>query len=86
MATQTLTATEVATELGTNPRTFRRFLRAEVRSAGGEVGKDTPGKGKRYSFTAKEVSGLRERFQAWDEARSAKPEPEAEEASETEEG
>jgi hypothetical protein len=76
----TLTAKEVAEKLETDARTFRKFVRSEVKAAGGEVGVDTPGKGKRYSFESKEISGLKKRFHAWDEARRTTPEN-ADEAS-----
>lgn len=78
----TLTAKEVAEKLETDARTFRKFVRSEVKAAGGEVGVDTPGKGKRYSFESKEISGLKKRFSAWDEARRAAPEVEVEETEE----
>ena len=82
-----LTATQVAERLDTDGRTFRKFLSAEVKANGGEVGVDTPGKGKRYSFESKEINGLRKRFQAWDEARRAPAESaeEVEEISEEDE-
>jgi hypothetical protein len=80
----TLSAKEVAEKLETDARTFRKFIRSEVKAAGGEVGVDTPGKGKRYVFEAKEINGLRKRFSAWDEARKASAESteEVEEISE----
>lgn len=64
MAT-TLSAKEVAEELGTTAKRFRSFLRSEVKAAGGIVGEDTPGKGGRYSFEQKEVRSLKKRFDAW---------------------
>lgn len=72
--TKTLTVKEVADQLDTDPRTLRKFLRKEVRDAGGKVGEDTPGKGGRYALEAKQVTQLRKRFAAWEvkesEARS----------------
>jgi predicted transcriptional regulator len=64
MATELLTVKEVAEEIGTTGRLLRRFLRAEVVEAGGKVGEDTPGKGKRYSFTREEANDLIERYEA----------------------
>ena len=76
MATKTLTVKEVAETLGTDGRTLRKFLRSEVKESGGTVGVDTPGKGKRYSIPAGQVKGLTKRFNAWNEAKAAKPEVE----------
>lgn len=82
----TLTAKEVAERLETDARTFRKFVRSEVKANGGEVGVDTPGKGKRYSFESKEISGLKKRFAAWDEARrTATQEAEVEETDDASE-
>lgn len=83
MTTKTLTVKEVAEKLGTDGRTLRKFLRHEAVEAGGQVGTDTPGKGKRYAIPANEVSKMHKRFESWAEAK-AKPEPEAESDSEEE--
>jgi hypothetical protein len=79
--TQTLTAAQVAEELGTDGRTFRRFYRGFVRANGGTVGEDTPGKGKRYAFEAKDVKQLKGLFEEWDAART-KAADDAEEVAE----
>jgi predicted transcriptional regulator len=73
-----LTTKEVAEKLDTTPRTLRKFLRAEAVEAGGTIGEDTPGKGKRYSFETKEVTKLQKRFAAWQAAKT----PKSEEATE----
>lgn len=78
MATKTLSVKEVAETLGTDGRTLRKFLRSEVTEAGGTVGTDTPGKGKRYAIPAGQVKGLTKRFNAWNEAKTTKSETEAE--------
>lgn len=93
MAT-TLSAKEVAEALGTTPKRFRRFLRSEVKEAGGTIGEDTPGKGGRYSFEAKEVRSIQKRYEKWsvlqaekaaERAAARAAETEADEAPETEE-
>lgn len=60
-----LSTTEVATELETDPRTLRKFLRATTP-------KDSqPGKGSRYSFEKKDLRGLRTRFAKWTAEKAA---------------
>ena len=44
------TATEIADEIGVNPKAFRSFVRSIVRANGGKVGENTPGSGGRYAF------------------------------------
>lgn len=79
----TITATELAAELGTTPREVRKFLRADAKANEGT----TPGKGSRYAIEKKSVAGLRKRFAAWDEARKAPaPEGDAEVEVTNEEG
>lgn len=73
MAT-TFSTKEVAEKLGTDARTLRKFLRSEVTEAGGTVGEDTPGKGKRYSFESRQIGGLKKRFEQWSTAKAAKTE------------
>ena len=79
---KTLTVKEVCEKIGCEPRQFRKFLRKEVTEAGGTVGEDTPGKGGRYSFEAREVNKLQRRFEAWNEARRSSPEEEQQEEAE----
>lgn len=59
-----MTTTEIAAELETTPRTLRKFLRAEGQGVG---------KGSRYALpsTKRDLTALRKRFAAWDEARNA---------------
>ena len=83
----TMTTKEAAELLGTDPRTLRKFLRAQVVEAGGKVGEDTPGKGKRYSLEADELPLLQERFDLWIEAKTqADEEVEVTEVTEAEIG
>ena len=67
-----LNTKQVAAELGTDPKTLRRFVRSHVRSQGGTVGEDTPGQGGRYSFDEEDVPKMRELFDAWLAAKAAK--------------
>ena len=62
-----MTTTDLATEFETTPRTLRKFLRSD------ESGIESVGKGSRYALPSskREVSALRKRFAAWDEARKA---------------
>lgn len=69
----TITATELASELGTTGREVRKFLRADAKAKN----IPTPGKGARYAIEKKQIASLRKRFTAWDEARKA-PKPDAE--------
>lgn len=62
----TLSAKELAARLETDPRTLRKFLRANARSHGAQ----TPGKGSRWSIEAREVRSLKKAFLAWDAART----------------
>jgi|SRR5580765_6341317 len=78
----TLTVKEIAEKIGTTPRILRKFLRAETVENGGTVGVDTPGKGKRYSYTTAEARGIQKRFKAW---YAEKPEPSTDENPEAEE-
>jgi hypothetical protein len=59
----TLTPKELATQIGTDPKTVRKFLRSTE-------GLDRKvGKGHRWSIEAKQVKGLKSRFGKWDAAR-----------------
>jgi hypothetical protein len=54
-----LSAKEAAAELGTDARTFRKFMRDTLP-------KDSqPGQGNRYSIEEKEVRKLKKKFDAW---------------------
>ena len=71
-----ITATELATEIGTTPREVRKFLRADAKAQNAQ----TPGKGSRYAIERKQVVSLKKRFAAWDEARKAVTEDESPES------
>lgn len=64
MAATLLTTAQVAEALKTDPKTLRKFLRADAR----EKGDTTPGKGGRWTIEAKKVTGLRSRFIKWTQA------------------
>lgn len=68
----TLTATELAADFKTTPKTVRSFLRDDARSRELPI----PGKGARWAIEAREVRSLRTRFAKWtieqDEARKAR--------------
>lgn len=74
----TITAGELATEIGTTPREVRKFLRADAKAHEAT----TPGKGARYAIEKREVRALKARFAKWDEARKAVTEDESDEAPE----
>lgn len=66
MASTTLTTTELASELETDGRTLRKFLR-DTRGDG----KAVVGKGARYSFEKREVRSLKSQFAKWSAAKAA---------------
>jgi hypothetical protein len=74
---ESLSTKDVASQVGTDPKTLRRFLRASVRAAGGTVGEDTPGQGGRYSFVQEDVEGIKAQFSEWLQAREAAKEARA---------
>jgi predicted transcriptional regulator len=53
------TIANLAEELHMTPRNVRKHIRAITRENGGTVGQDTPGKGKRYDFDAREFANMR---------------------------
>jgi len=59
MTAETLSAKEVARELNTDARTFRKFMRATTPKS------DQPGQGNRYKFDPDELPGLKHRFTEW---------------------
>lgn len=63
---KTITATELAEKLGTDPRTARRYLRKVVGKAG-----NGKGKGARHAILTSEVQGLRKGFKSWHDADQA---------------
>lgn len=67
-APKTLTAREVAEAIDTDPKTLRRFLRANDSYA-------NPGSGGRYSFTQKDVVPLKRAFAKWVAAKPTRTAP-----------
>lgn len=57
-----ITVTELATELGTDPRTARKFLRSITAKD------EQPGKGARWSIEKREVRSLKSKFAAFQKA------------------
>lgn len=62
--TTMINTTDLAAELGTTPRTLRKFLRAEGKGVG---------KGSRYALPSnkRDIASLGKRFAEWDAARTA---------------
>lgn len=58
-----MTAQELATELGTDARTIRKFLRSVTDK------ENQPGKGARWSIEKKHLRTLRKQYTDWDAAR-----------------
>lgn len=56
---ETLSAKEAALELGTNARTFRKFMRAITPK------EDQPGQGNRYAIEADDMKKLKQQFEEW---------------------
>jgi len=52
---KTVTASELAEQLGVEPSDFRKWLRAESKNVG---------RGKRYEFTPKQATALKKKFRA----------------------
>lgn len=59
MATETLSAKQVALEVGTDARNFRKFLRDVTPRD------DQPGQGGRWTFTRGEATKIAKRFAKW---------------------
>lgn len=59
---KTYTPAELAAECNTTPKQIRRFMRSQVRADGGVIGKDTPGKGKRYALDARTFNAYKRAF------------------------
>lgn len=62
----TITPKELATELDTDARTVRKFLRATLPDA-------APGKGSRWAIERKQVRSLKAKFAAWVAANAPAP-------------
>lgn len=58
------TMNDLAAECGTTPRAIRKFARSLIRLDGGTIGKDSPGKGKRYSLDGAEFAKLKRAYAA----------------------
>lgn len=77
----TINVQEFATELGTDPRTARKFLRSVTPKD------EQPGKGSRWSIEKNKVRGLRKQFTEYQErlaAKAAEAEVTEDEVTETE--
>lgn len=79
--TATITTAQCATELATDPRTLRKFLRADAR----ERGIESPGKGARWELKgdARSLTAMRKRFVAWSDAQLAARAAAADDATES---
>lgn len=71
----TINVQELATELGTDPRTARKFLR-NVTPAD-----DQPGKGGRWAIEKKDIRSLKSKFTKFQEAIAARAEATPEETT-----
>lgn len=69
MAAPTMSAKEMARQLDTDARTFRKFMRDITPK------EDQPGQGKRWTFegTKKSINGLKKKFAAWQDEKTTKP-------------
>ena len=81
MAAQVMTPADLATELGSDARTVRKFLRSITPRD------EQPGKGSRWSIEKKQLRSLRSKFAKWEAdaaaARAAREAAKAEDADET---
>jgi len=70
----TISASALADELGTDARTTRRFLRADLatRTEEGKVqeGVTAPGKGSQWAIEKRDVRALKARFAKWSAAQA----------------
>lgn len=64
-----ISTAECATELQTDPRTLRKFLRANAKARGME----TPGKGARWELKgdSRSLSAMKKQFIAWNAEQTA---------------
>lgn len=69
--TATITTAELAEALGTDPRTLRKFLRADARSR--DAADTLPGKGSRYALdgSKRSITALGKKFAKWTTAQEA---------------
>lgn len=79
---------EVAAKFSTDPRTLRKFLRADARSK--DNADSLPGKGARYAIEGKDLKSLQSRFTKWTAAeataRAERAAAKAQEANDAAEG
>lgn len=68
MAPQKLSAKEAAIQLGTTPRTLRKFLRSKQSPI------DPVGQGNRYEFDTSDLKKMKKSFVAWSNGSKPKPE------------
>lgn len=61
---KTYGAKQVATRIGTDPKTFRKFLRSNASPY------EAVGQGAQYQFPVSELEELRASFQQWQKSRS----------------
>lgn len=68
--TATITTAELATALDIDPRTLRKFLRADAKSNETE----TPGKGKRYALPSdkRSINAMQKKFATWTAAQKVR--------------
>lgn len=71
MPAETLSAKEAARELGTDARTFRKFMRATTAK------EDQPGQGNRYAIKKTSIPKLKTKFDEWSKPKE-KPAPDGE--------
>lgn len=65
--TAVMTTAEVADELGTDPKTLRKFFRSDACDTVTPVGQ-----GKRYAITPDDIDDLRVAFDAWSSGKAKK--------------
>lgn len=65
-----LSAKETALKLGTDARTFRKFMRATLPKD------DQPGQGNRYNIEEADLKDLKKKFAGWQNGKAPKPETE----------
>jgi hypothetical protein len=69
---ETLSAKEAARELGTDARTFRKFMRATTSK------EDQPGQGNRYAIPKTRIKKLKTAFDEWNKPKAKTPPPDVE--------
>src|SRR5687767_4183350 len=75
-----LSAKEAARELGTDARTFRKFMRSTLPK------EDQPGQGNRYQIDPEEMTQLRKQFKKWTNGKApTEPKPEKGKSKKTKE-